>query len=222
LTEIANQFQQETGHKVRITYDYAATLVAQIENGAPFQMFLSTRESFIQRLATTGIAWDSGVVYAVGRVVLFAPNGSSLRVDPQLNDLKAAVAEGRIQRFVIANPANSPYGRAARAVLERAGLWDPIQPKLVVAENASQAMKILVHGFNQGGIVPLSLAKAQEIAKEGNFAIIPADLHREEPLEQRMVLLKNAGDTATEFYRYLQEPDARAVLIRYGFMVPSE
>jgi molybdate transport system substrate-binding protein len=82
-------------------------------------------------------------------------------------------------------------------------------------------MEILVRGFNQAGIVPLSLAKAQEIAREGNFAIIPADAHREEPLEQRMVLIKNAGDVATEFYRYLQEPAGRAVLIRYGFVLPG-
>jgi molybdate transport system substrate-binding protein len=135
-------------------------------------------------------------------VVLFAPYGSSLRVDPELNDLKAAVAEGRIQRFAIANPGHSPYGRAARAVLERAGLWDAIQPELVVAENASQAMEFLAHGSSQAGIVPLSLAKAQEMAKLGNFALIAVDSHREEPLKQRMVLLKNAGDTATAFYRY--------------------
>jgi molybdate transport system substrate-binding protein len=70
--------------------------------------------------------------------------------------------------------------------------------------------------------VPLSLASAQETAKVGNFALIPADSHREEPLEQRMVLLKNAGDVATEFYRYLQQPAARAILIRYGFVLPNE
>jgi molybdate transport system substrate-binding protein len=176
----------------------------------------------VQRLAPEGIAWDLGVVYAVGRVVLFAPFSSSLRVDPELKDLKAAVADGRIQRFAISDPARSPYGRAARAVLQRAGLWDAIRPKLVVSETASQAMATLVHGSTQAGIVPLSLASAQEIAKVGNIAVIPADSHREEPLEQRIVLLKNAGDAATEFYRYLQEPAARAVLIRYGFVLPGE
>ena len=222
LTEIANQFRQETGHQVQMTYGLSASFISQIENGAPFQMFLSTGESSVQRLATKGIAWDSGVVYAIGRVVLFAPFRSSLRVDPELKNLQAAVADGRIQRFAIADPARSPYGRAARAVLERAGLWDAIQPKLVVSETASQTMVNLAHGSSQAGIVPLSLASAQEIAKVGNFALIPADSHREEPLEQRMVLLKNAGDVATEFYRYLQEPAARAVLIRYGFVLPGE
>jgi molybdate transport system substrate-binding protein len=222
LTEIANQFRQETGHQVHITYGSARTFTSQLENGAPYQMLLSTDESLVQRLVSQGIAWDSGVVYAYGRIVLFAPFGSSLRVDPQLNDLKAAVADGRIQRFVIANPMNSPYGRAALAVLERAGLWDAIQPKLVVADSASQAMEFVANGPSQAGIVPLSLAKAPEMAKLGNFAVIPADSYREEPLEQRMVLLKNAGDTAIEFYRYMQEPGARSVLRRYGFVLPGE
>ena len=175
LTEIANQFRQETGHQVQMTYGLSATFISQIENGAPFQMFLSTGESSVQRLATKGIAWDSGVVYAIGRVVLFAPFRSSLRVDPELKHLQAAVADGRIQRFAIADPARSPWGRAARAVLERAGLWDAIQPKLVVSETASQTMVNLAHGSSQAGIVPLSLASAQEIAKVGNFALIPAD-----------------------------------------------
>jgi phosphonate transport system substrate-binding protein len=220
LTEIANEFRRETGHQVDITYGSAGTLMSQIENGAPFQMFLTTREIFVQRLDTKGIARDSGVVNAVGRVVLFAPSGSSVRADPQLNDLKAALADGRIQRFVISNPERSPYGRAARAVLRRAGIWEAIQPKLIVTETAGQAMELLVRGSSQAGIVPLSLAKAQDIDKLGNFAVIPADWHREVPLEQGMVLLKSAGDIATEFYRYMQGPAARSILMRYGFVLP--
>jgi phosphonate transport system substrate-binding protein len=220
LTEIANQFWWETGQQVHITYGSAGTLLSQIENGAPFQMFLTTREIFLHRLDTEGIARDSGVVYAVGRVVLFAPNGSSLRVDPELKDLEAAVADGRIQAFVISDPKRSPYGRAARAVLQRAGIWNAIEPKLVVSETAGQAMELLARGSYQAGIVPLSLAKAQELDKLGNYAVLPTDSHREVPLEQGMVLLKNAGDIATEFYRYMQGPAARAVLMRYGFLTP--
>jgi len=147
-------------------------------------------------------------------------SGSSVRADPQLNDLKAALADGRIQRFVISNPERSPYGRAARAVLRRAGIWEAIQPKLIVTETAGQAMELLVRGSSQAGIVPLSLAKAQDIDKLGNFAVIPADWHREVPLEQGMVLLKSAGDIATEFYRYMQGPAARSILMHYGFVLP--
>jgi molybdate transport system substrate-binding protein len=222
LTEIASQFRRETGHRVQITFGLPATLVAQIENGAPYQMVLSTREDLAQRLAAEGIAWDAGVVYARNRLVLFAPTGSPVRVDPELSDLKAAVADGRIQGFAIANPVDTPWGRAARAVLQRAGVWDALKPKLVITENTSQAMELLAQGSSQAGIVPLSLAGAEEMAKVGSFAVIPADMHREESLGQRMVLLRNAGDVATAFYHYLQQPAARAALVRYGFVLPAE
>jgi molybdate transport system substrate-binding protein len=222
LTEIANQFRWETGKQVQITFGSSGTFASQIENGAPFQMFLSADESFVQQRASKGMAKDPGAIYARGRLVLFAPFGSSLRADPELKDLKAAVADGRIQHFAIASPAHTPYARAARAALERAGLWVAIQPKLVLGEDASEATELVAHGSSQGGMVPLSLSTAQEIAKLGNFSLIAVDQHREEPLRQRMVLLKNAGDTATAFYRYLQEPAARAVLSRYGFVLPGE
>ena len=222
LTQVANEFRRETGNEVNITYGSSDTLTSQIENGAPFQMFLSADENSVQRLASKGLAKDSGVNYAVGRVVLFAPHGSTLRVDPDLKDLKAAVADGRIQKFAIADPEHSPYGRAARAVLERAGLWTAIQPKLALGEDAIQAMEFVANGSSQGGIVPLSLAKAPEIAKLGNVTLIPADWHRGEPLKQRVVLLKNVGDTATAFYRYLQGSGARAILVSYGIEVPGE
>jgi ABC-type molybdate transport system substrate-binding protein len=120
------------------------------------------------------------------------------------------------------HPLDSPYSRAARAVLEQAGLWAVIPSKLLMVEDASETTALVAHGSSQAGIVPLSLAKAPEMAKLGTFALIPLDSHREEPLKQRMVLLKNAGDTATAFYRYVQGPAARAVLSRYGFVLPGE
>jgi len=89
----------------------------------------------------------------------------------------------------------------------------------VLGENASQAMQFAASGNAQGGIVPLSLALAPEVAKLGSAALLPDSLHR--PLRQRMVLLKRAGTQATEFYRWLQTPPAREVLVRHGFALPG-
>ena len=83
-------------------------------------------------------------------------------------------------------------------------------------------MQFAAAGSTQGGIVPLSLSKAPAVAKLGTFALIPAAWHAEEPLRQRMVLLKNAGEIATTFYQYLQMPSAREVFVRYGFVLPHE
>ncbi len=222
LAEVAQAFEKETGRQLRISYGSSGNFTQQIEQGAPFELFLSADEDYIFRLADKGIAADRGALYAVGRVVLFAPHGSTLKVDAQLADLKSALADGRLKRFAIANPDHAPYGRAARAALQHAGLWASIQPKLALGENAGQAMQFAAAGSSQGGIVALSLSKAPEIAKLGSFALIPAEWHATEPLRQRVALTKKAGETARAFYSYLQQPAARAIFVRYGFVLPDE
>jgi molybdate transport system substrate-binding protein len=222
LVEAAAQFQKETGRSVKLSFGSSGNFARQLEQGAPFQLFLSADEAYIHRLAEKGIARDAGALYAIGRVVLFAPHGSPLKVDPQMRDLKAALADGRIRRFAIANPEHAPYGRAAKVALQSAGLWEPLQAKLVLGENAGQATQFAAAGSSQGGIIPLSLSKAPEIAKLGTFAPIPTEWHAGEPLRQRMALMKSAGETARAFFDWLQRPAARAVFQRYGFVLPGE
>lgn len=221
LADIAARFRQDTGREVKLVFGSSGNFKTQIESGGPFELFLSADENYVFQLADKGLVRDRGALYAVGRIVLFAPHGSSLQVDGELKDLKAALADGRIKRFAIANPDHAPYGRAARAALRHAGLWDALAPRLVRGENASQAAQFAASGSSQGGIIPLSLSKAPEVAKLGRSAEIPAAWHAAEPLRQRMVLTAKAGDTAAAFYRYLQSPAARGVFDRYGFTLPD-
>ena len=102
----------------------SGTLTRQIQDGAPFEMFLAADEEFPQKLTGAGLTRDAGVVYAVGRLVLFAPRGSPLAVDDRLDGLARLVKDGSVSRFAIANPDVAPYGRAAEAVLRKRGLWD--------------------------------------------------------------------------------------------------
>jgi molybdate transport system substrate-binding protein len=220
LREIAERFTQQTGKAVKLTFGSSGNFTAQIRQGAPFEIFFSADESYVEKLASAGLTIDDGTLYAVGRIGLFAPKQSPLRVDAELAGLKTALAEGRIRKFAIANPEHAPYGRAARAALQHAGLWEQIEPLLVLGENASQATQFAASGAAQGGIIPLSLAQAPEIAALGSFALLPEAMHP--PLRQRMVLLQRAGETARAFYAFVQEAEARAVLRRYGFVLPEE
>jgi len=222
LVEIAQAFESDTGRTLKLSFGSSGNFTQQIEQGAPFELFLSADESYIFRLAEKGLTANRGALYAVGRVVLFAPHGSTLKADGQLADLKSALADGRLKRLAIANPEHAPYGRAARAALQHTGLWEAIQAKLVFGENAAQATQFAAAGSSQGGIVPLSLSKAPEVAKLGTFAPIPAEWHAAEPLRQRMALTRKAGDTARAFYDYVQKPAARSIFVRYGFMLPGE
>jgi molybdate transport system substrate-binding protein len=159
------------------------------------------------------------VLYAAGRLVLFAPQGSPVGVDERLEGLRAAVSKGLVRRFAIANPQHAPYGRAAEEALRAAGLWEPLQSKLVLGENVAQAAQFSTTGAAQAGIFAYSLVLEPAIAKAGRHVLLPEKLHA--PLRQRMALLKGAGEAARQFYAYLQSPATRERFRRHGFPMPD-
>jgi molybdate transport system substrate-binding protein len=220
VEEIAAQFRASSGREVKPVFGSSGNFYRQIEQGAPFQIFMSADESFVYKLADAGKTEDRGHLYGIGRIVLFAGHGSGLKVDPRLAGLKSAVSAGAIRRFAIANPEHAPYGRAAEQALKKAGLWESLRQKLVLGENVSQAAQFATGGSADGGIFAYSLVLSPQIAKLGGYVLIPEDMH--EPLRQRMALVKGAGETARVFYRYLQEPPARAIFKRYGFVLPDD
>lgn len=218
LDDIVKNFTAETGLKVRVSYGSSGNFVAQIQHGAPFEMLLSADERYIHELQKAGFTRDEGVQYAVGRLALVAPKNSPLTLDVELTGLKALVATGQLDRFAIANPDHAPYGERARELLKKLGLWDDLQAKLILGENASQAAQFAISGSTQGGIIPLSLAIAPQFQALGHYLALPSELHA--PLNQRMALMPNASSTTERFYLYLQSDTARAVFTQYGFGLP--
>ncbi len=219
VTEIAAAFTAETGHEVRLSFGSTGNFATQIREGAPFQMFMAADQKFIADLHAEGLTRDEGVLYAEGRLALMVPKGSALHPDEALDNLAAMLDAGQVTRFAIANPEHAPYGLRAMEALQHRGLWEKIQPFLVLGENVSQAAQFALSGNAEGGIIAYSLALAPEVAAQGDHALIPHDWH--EPLLQRMVLLKNAGPVAEEFYAYIQSPAARKIMVRYGFVLPD-
>lgn len=220
LEEIAAAFTKETGRTVNLVFGSSGNFARQIAQGAPFQVFLSADEKYVHDLARAGLAPDQGMLYAVGRIALFVPRGSPVKADPGLDDLRLAIADGRLKRLAIANPDHAPYGRAAEQALRFQGLWHAVQSKLVFGENVSQAAQFATGGSAQAGIVAYSLVLSPTVGKRGQYVLLPETWH--EPLRQRMVLLKGAGDTARSFYAFVQKEPARTVFRRYGFLLPGE
>lgn len=218
VTEIAARFEADTGRKVQLNFGSSGNFARQIRQGAPFELFMSADEDFVFELANAGLTRDRGELYAVGRIVLYAPKGSSIRLDADLKGLREAW--GAVRKFAIANPEHAPYGRAAQQALQALGLWDFVQPALVLGENIAQTAQFVTTGNAQAGIIALSLALAPELQRQGSYVLLPETLHN--PLRQRMVLTRRAGETAALFYAYLQQPPARAILKRYGFLLPGE
>lgn len=219
LEAVVKRFQSDTKQDVRLSFGSSGNYFRQIGQGAPYQLFLSADEEFIFRLEQAGRTEDRGVLYATGRIVLFAPQGSPLMVDKNAAGLRAAVAGNQIRRFSIANPEHAPYGRAAEQALRKLGLWDALQGKLVFGENVSQAAQFATSESAQGGVFAYALALSPDVTRLGRYALLPEHLHA--PLRQRMVLMKGAGATARAFYVYLQQPPARKILEHWGFAVPA-
>ncbi len=220
LPEIAQAFRAQTGREVKLSFGSSGNFARQILGGAPFELFLSADETYVERLRERGKTLDSGKLYARGRIVLFVPAGSAIRADSDLADLARALDDGRLKKLAIANPEHAPYGRAGREALQAAGLWEKTRGRLVLGENASQAAQFAASGSAEAGIIPLSLVMAPAMAGKGQYATIPESSHR--PLRQRMVLTAGAGGTASAFYDFLQKPEAEAILQRYGFITPSD
>lgn len=220
LEEVAVRFEKDTGHKLRLVFGSSGNFKTQILQNAPFHLFMSADESFVFELADAGKTEDRGRTYAVGRIGIMVPPGSPLKPDGELKDLAAALKDGRLQKFAIANPDHAPYGARAKEALQHAALWDAIQPRLVMGENISQTAQFATSGSTQGGIIALSLALAPAVARTGSFQLIPERWHQ--PLRQRMVLLKGAPPAAKAFYDYLSTPPAQDIMIRYGFAMPKD
>jgi molybdate transport system substrate-binding protein len=218
LPDVVAAFTAQTGREVRLSFGSSGNFRRQIADSAPFDVFLSADASYADALVAEQRTQGDGVVYAVGHLALFVPNGSPVQADAELRGVAAALHDGRLRKLAIANPEHAPYGRAARDVLMRRGLWDAMKSHLVLGENVSQAAQFAVTGGAQAAIVAYSLLRAPGMNERGRVVILPAEDHA--PLVQKMVLMTRAGETARAFYDFVQSAAARAIFARYGFDPP--
>ncbi|HXH67939.1 MAG TPA: molybdate ABC transporter substrate-binding protein [Candidatus Limnocylindrales bacterium] len=216
LPDLAIQYEKQTGVKLAVTYGSSGNLFAQIQNGAPFDIFLSADVDYPHRLVVAQLADVSSLkIYAVGQLILWLPPDSPL--DPSMG-LKILL-DPRILKIAIANPEHAPYGRAAAAALHSAGVYGQVQPKLVFGENIAQAAQFVQTGSAQAGLLAYSLTSTPAM-KFGKFWVVPADKYP--AVEQAAILLSGSSSkqAATSFLAFLKTPMARSALERHGFFLP--
>jgi molybdate transport system substrate-binding protein len=217
LPEVAAAFQAGTGTHVEIVFGSSGNFLAQIKNGAPFDLFFSADNDYPKRLEDSGLALaNTRIVYGLGRIALWMPPNSPC--DPHREAWKC-LSDSNVKKIAIANPAHAPYGRAAVAALREAGIYDRFKDKLVLGENISQAAQFVQSGNAQAGIIAYSLALSPTM-RNGKWWEIPAELYP--AIEQSAVILKAAKNeqAARQFLTFVTQGPGHAVLERYGFLAP--
>jgi molybdate transport system substrate-binding protein len=214
LPEIARQFRaSQPAVETDIAYGSSGNFFAQIGNRAPFDVFLSADVEYPRKLAAAGIgAGNSVFIYAVGRLVVWVPAASPL-------DPATALRDPSVKHLAIANPQHAPYGRAAQAALRTLGLYQSVEPKLVLGENIAQTLQFVESGAADTGIVALSLAMAPPMRDRGRYWQIPLDAYPR--VEQGGIILKDSK-AARDFRAFLLSDGGRRILKQYGFFVSGE
>ena len=218
MQNIAARFQKETGKSVKPIYGSSGNFFQQIQNGAPFDMFFSANLDYPRKLEAAGLT-EPGTFYryAIGKIVIWVPNDSTLDVSSGLQSL----LNPAVKKIAIANPQHAPYGQAAVAAMKKENIYDKVADKFVLGENISETASFVVSRSADAGIVALSLALSPNMKSKGRYTEIPvADYPR---IEQACVILKSSKqkDTARAFLKFIQTPTVAELFRSYGFDVPT-
>jgi molybdate transport system substrate-binding protein len=216
LPALIDQFEQQTHQKVDASYASSATLATQILNGGPFGLFLSADLSFPQKVVAAGLADSSAPVpYARGTLVLWSRNDSP--VQPiSLDSLRSP----GLRTLAVANAEHAPYGRAAKAAIDKLGLTDALKSKLVVAENIAQTAQYADSANADAGLISLTSALTPRLSADGKYVTMPEDSYP--PLLQGAVVIKRGPGNAEahEFLDFLLSPPIRKQLAERGLKGP--
>jgi len=212
--EIVPLFERATGAKVTLAVGSTGTFSQQIEAGAPADVFFAANQQFVDDLATKGkVIPETRTLYAQGRLVL----ATARTAGAKLTDLRQ-LTDARVRRVAIANPLHAPYGKAAEEALRSLGLWSAIRPKLVYGENIRHTLQFVQSGATEAGIVALSVANVPEIEW------VPIDPALHAPLNQSAAVVRRseAPELALAFIHFVNGPEGRPIMKRYGFLLPGE
>ena len=216
--EIVAEYEKASGNHVKLTLGSSGNFFAQIQNGAPFDLYFSADIAYPRKLEEAGLTVPGSLFqYAVGRIVMWTGHESRIDVTQGFEALR----DPTVKKIAIANPKHAPYGRAAVAAMEYFKVYDQVKDKLILGENISQAAQFIESGACDVGIIALSLALAPPMQAAGHYWEIPADAYP--PIEQGAVMLMGGKnqESAKAFLSFIQGADGQTMMKRYGFAVPS-
>jgi len=220
LDELTKEFKEQfPTAKINITYGSSGNFFAQLQNGAPFDLFFSADIAYPRKLAESGLAADDVFLYGIGCLVVWVPKNSPVDVD-QLG-IKSLL-QPSIRKIAVANPEHAPYGRAAVAALKSLQVYDQVASRLVYGENIAQTAQFVQSGAADAGLLALSLAVAPQMRDAGRFWQVPLEAYPR--MEQGGIILKSTKDleSARAFRDFILGEHGREALKRYGFSIPGK
>lgn len=219
LEEVQTRFEaRHPGVTLKLSFGASGSLTAQIQQGAPFDVFLSADAGFPEQVRQAGLATpEAPFPYATGSLVLWVQK--ALGRDPAKDGWKVLL-ESSVKKIATANPHTAPYGRAGEAALRQAALYDAVRPRLVFGENIAQAAQFLQAGAAEAGLISFSQANQPALRQAGQIWIVPAGTYP--PLRQTGVILKRTGvlAQAQAFRDFLTGSEGQAILAKHGFGKP--
>ena len=218
IKELITEYEKTTRHHVKLSLGSSGNFYAQIQNGAPFDLYFSADIGYPKKLEEAGLTVPGSLYrYAVGRIVLWTNHSSRRDVAKGLEILP----DPAIKKIAIANPKHAPYGRAAVAAMQHFKVYDEAKDRLVFGENISQAAQFVESGACDVGVIALSLALAPTMKAAGTYWEIPSEAHP--PLEQGAAILKSSKQqkTAQQFVEFMQSAKGQEIMSRYGFTLPK-
>jgi molybdate transport system substrate-binding protein len=216
LEDLKAEFTKETGIDVKTVIGSSGKLTAQIENGAPFDIFMSADMKYPETLYKEGFSLRSPKAYAYGTLVLWTMK--DLDLSKGINVLNDA----GIGKIALANPEVAPYGREAVNALKFYKLYEPLQKKLVLGESISQANQFISTGAADIGFTAESVVLASNMKGKGKWTEVDPGSYK--PIAQGVVVLKYGDQSdskeAHEFYDFLFSAGAQEIFKRYGYKLP--
>jgi len=215
VQQIAELFQKETGHTVKLSFGSSGKFYSQIKEGAPFDVFLAADEKNPKLLEEEGLTVkDTRFVYALGKLVLWSAKPGFV------DDKGAVLSKGEYNKISYADPKLAPYGLAAQETLQKLALWDKVQSKLVTGESIAQAYQFAATGNAELAFIALSQITKDGKVSDGSYWLVPAELYN--PIKQSAIQLTAAKDKAAAqaFLKFLKSEKALAIIRSFGYGLP--